>query len=395
MTRTRDHSACAAWLVLVVSAASAQTNTGPDPLQGVGDVSGLSFQQECNAELRPGSEATFEAELARAEKALAAGDADTARKAMNTALLAVYRSGADNTDVSVKCLGEPVARRWFADKLALQRLSPKPELYVTAADRGRDGLVEVISKQPAARFAYSLNELKDIAGRIDAERRYGAFMLPEEETIAAACREALPPLVQLARQRHQAKLAEEARTFEQAPTEQEQAMASSVTNAQEFASAMAGVEVDMGTDPDSLLMQQRVRESMQLLKEARTWNPDDYDDIQARPTSIRARERGDALLAKADDQALDLAARDRYYQAAIGYYTWGGWKAQAASATSARDGIQDSLNAQQQRQDAELEQALAKKREEMQQARDKMMKTEAEKKKFRDEADALEEELDL
>lgn len=386
---------CTAMLVLAVTAAAAQTNSGPELIQGAGNVAGLSFDQECQGELRPGSEAIFETELGKAEKALAAGDADTARQAMNNALRAIYRSGADNTDVSVKCLGKPTARRWFSDKLALQRLSPQPELYVTAADRGRDGLIEVVSQQPAARFVNSLRQLKDIAERIDADRRYGAFILPEEDAIATACRAALPALTEQARQHHRDALSNETRAFNRPATAQEKAAADSLSNAQAFASAMAGVDVDTGMDKESLLVKQQVRESMQLLRKARDWNPDDYSDVQSRPTSVRARERGDTMLARANDPAYSLETRDQFYRAAIDYYEFGNFDRQAANARSARDSIQASLNAEQQQRKAELEQALKKKQQDLQQAQENMMKTEAEKKKFKDEADALEAELDL
>ena len=135
--------------------------------------------------------------------------------------------------------------------------------------------------------------------------------------------------------------------------------------------------------------------SMELLREARGWDPDSYTNEQARPDSRRARKRGDAMLALADDASRSLDARDRLYSAAVSYFEFGGWTRQASQAKAARSAIQADLKAQQARQRAEMDKALEKKRRDLEQARESMTKTEAEKERFKDEADALEAELGL
>ncbi|MDH3947669.1 MAG: hypothetical protein OEU74_01795 [Gammaproteobacteria bacterium] len=369
------------------------TSTG----QWDGDVSARSFAEYCRDEMPADRKTKFYTQLDQAEQALAARKTNDAEAAMGKALSAVYRGGAES-DISVKCLGEPSARRWFNAKLALQRLAPTPELYVTAADHGSDGLVDVVSTYSATRFVQSIRTIEGISSRIEAEQQYGVFMLPEEEDIAKACRDAAGPLSQQARRKHQATLAEEGKAFNRPASEQETAAANAMGGAGDLASAITGVDINTAYRKETLLIQQRVRESKLLLREARTWNLEHYDNMQSRPTSLRARKRGDVMLEKASDTRLSLGARDEFYESAIAYYEFGGWNKLATKAASARDAIQAVLKAEQERQRAEQEKAkdeMASRAEQMKQAREKMIKTEAEKKSFKEEADALEAELGL
>jgi hypothetical protein len=385
--------------------ANAQADFDAKTGQWTGDVSPQSFAEYCRGELPADRQATFFAELDKAERVLAARNTADAKTALGKALSAVYRGGAE-TDIAVKCLGEPIALRWFTTQLALRRQVSRsgprgtgPDyttLYVAAADRGTDGIVEVVSSQSATRFVRSVQTLKGIVDRIEADRKYGAFILPGEEAIEKACRDAVDPLSERARREHRATLAAEDQAFNRPATGQEIEATNAMGGAEALASAIAGVKVDATFTKETMVMRQRVSESRELLSTARIWNLGRYDDIQSRPTSQRARKRGDALLARANDTQHSFGARDRFYDYAIAYYKFGHWDNQVAKAASARDAIQPALQAERERQRANREKAredMASRAEQVNQAREKMNKTEAEKQTFREEADALEAEL--
>ena len=359
------------------------------------DVEARNFSEYCRGELSPERRSRFHGGLAQAEHAVAAGNAGVARAALQEARAAAYRGGREDSNISVKCFGRGTADRWLSAELAQQRLEPEPALYTTAADQGATGLVERIEKQPARRFQGSLATLKRLTEGLEADREFGAFLLPREVAIFKASADAIRTLEQIARKRRDATLAEEERLFTRPITERERAAAESLTGGKDFISAMTGIEMDVGGDEETLAARARLMPLMELLREARAWNPDSYTDEQARPSSQRARKRGDAMLALANDASRSLNARDRLYSAAIAYYEFGGWTRQTSRANSARNAIQADLKTQQARQQAEMDKALQKKRRELEQARKSMTKSEAEKQRFREEADSLESELGL
>ncbi|HHH42522.1 MAG TPA: hypothetical protein ENK49_00140 [Gammaproteobacteria bacterium] len=393
MDQVRIHRT-ALFLLLVMVAAARSTGVIAEN-RADADVDARNFPEYCSGELSTDRRSRFGAGLRQAEQALAAGNASVAKTALQEAMSAVYRGGAEDSIISVKCFGKATADRWLSAQLAQQRLEPVPAIFVTAADHGARGIIDLVSKQPVARFGPSLEQLRRITQRIEADREFGAFILPKEKAIARACTDARKTLVQLGRKRSANALAEEERVFNRPVTADEKAAADSLEGAQALISSIAGVRRDTATEQETLLVRTRVPKSMELLREARGWDPDNHDNVQSRPTSKRARKRGDAMLASANDRTLSLGARDRFYSAAISYYDFGGWKAQAAQASTAQRNIQASLNAQRARQQAEMKNNLEKKRQELEQAREKMTKTEEEKKRFREEAESLESELGL
>jgi hypothetical protein len=114
------------------------------------------------------------------------------------------------------------------------------------------------------------------------------------------------------------------------------------------------------------------------------------------PSSQRAGERGDTMLAKANDASLSLGAKDVFYAEAEKYFDFAGFSDEEATAASARAAIQPDLKAQRDRQRESFDQARERLKSEAasaRQAAEGMRKTEAEKQAFKNEADALEAEL--
>lgn len=377
-----------------------------DPRTGrpSGDVGARNFAEFCEWELPANRQEEFYEQLGKAEREIAAGDPNDAVAHVYDALSAAYR-GDTESDLPVKCFGEQTARRWFAMRLGLYRLQAgqarservgEPQLFTAAADGGSAAIVRLVSNQRAGDFRRSLRTLEAFTEQLRNQREYGAFILAEEDTIAKAFRDADGPLRQFAKQQHRAALDAEDRAFNRAPTEQELAAAESVGSAEMLASAVAGVEIDTTMEREAMLTGFRVDESRQFLGDARDWNLDQYSDASTLPSSQRARQRGDTMLARANDTRQSLEVRDGFYEDAERYYEFGEFDELASTARGQRAAIQPALQAERERREQQMEQAAAdmeKKAEAVQQAVDDMQKTEAEKQSFNEEADAMEAEL--
>lgn len=355
-----------------------------------------NFAAFCEGDLRPERQADFDASLAAAEQAVRAKNLDGARKALQDAGSAAFR-GRNDLDYgkSIKCQGKAKAQRFFDADLGyhLQRQARGDTdipYWVVAADAGGQGLADFIINRRSGR-AGALRRIDDIALQLERDRDYGAFLLPQEERIIAACKDANTRVQQEARRIHDQELAAEDKAFRRSFTEQERAMTSDMAS---LANALGAA-----ADEELVLTRRRVDDSMNHLREARSWFI--YDAAMGMkenesPESARALQRGNAMLAKAGDTSVDALSRDEYFEMAIGYFDFGDWKAEAAQATAARDGIQGEVARRQQQVEADTEEFVEEMRgkaENMEAAMQDMKKTEAEKKSFNEEADALEAEL--
>jgi len=367
-----------------------------------------SFSEVCRGALPADRQNLFYAELRRGEQAIAAGNVRDAEQAMNTAQGTAWRGAAFDlavsNDVGIKCLGEQTAKRWYAARLGLYRLLAaensgdsdrvgQTNLILQANDGGSNALVNEISSEPAHRFRGAVGSLQQIAARVDKDREFGAYILPQENAVAAACRDAVSQLRKLADQKHRAALEAEDRAFNRPLSEQEISLAESAESAQAATMAIVGVNMDTGRDKEAPFIAMRVTESQRHLRDARAWDLDEYDDPTTEPSSRRALERGDTMLARANDPAQGLEMRDDLYQDAEKYFQFGGFSKQAKAAESQRDAIQPALQAEKARREQQRDAALEQKAAAMQQAVDDMQKTEAEKQSFNEEADAMEAEL--
>lgn len=392
-------------LAVWVSIPMADVQADLDAARPRGDVAARSFSELCEGELPESRQRQFYAGLDEAEAQLARRDPEAARSALDGALMAAYRGDAD-TDVSIKCLGEPAARRWHDDKLELDRqeaasdsrgiLFVRARLYAAAADRGADGVSAIVEQQPARRFVSSIRVLEGIVDHVEQARRFGAFILAKEDEIARACRAAIGPLRERAAREHRDALAAEKQTFTRPASEPEMAATNAADDARAISRAMTGAQVDADLTGQSLLTHMRASESMALLKSARDWNMDAGGEVSALPSSRRAFERGEQMLVRANDTAHGLSARDAHYDDAERYFDFGGFVAEAKSADSARAKLQPALQAQQARQREALDQAREKMESQARsatQAAERMKKSEKEKRRFEEEADALEAEL--
>jgi len=360
-----------------------------------------NFRAYCEADLPPDRLEKFNSSLTRAEGALESGDLEAARSALQDADGAAYRGGSDlDYSVSRKCLGEAADRRYFNAELDyhLQRQAlgeTNIPVWVIAAASGSQGIVDRLQGDKANRYGTAYGQCNDVSRQLQQEREYGAFVLSEEEEIIRACADAALEIQKYVRSLHDQAMAAEDVAFNRDPTPQESAL---INNMKGFAASMGSA-----VDPDAMLARQRVDESIGYLNDARDWNLvlgiDDSDIPRAHsdmPESQRAVKRGNEMLSKAEDTSLDVLSRDDYYAMAIDYYDFGYAKDAARKARASRESIQVQVAARQQEADDNREAMQAEmegKLENAAEAMEDMKKTDAEKKSFNEEADALEAEL--
>ena len=363
-----------------------------------------NFQEHCARQQQlPGEwQERFDLELGKAKNFIRDGNFRDAEASLSIAASRMYQRGGVAMEwfsipIGPKCLGENVARDWHETALALDRQrirgndigrAQRP-YYVLAADQGSAAVVAEIEKLRPKRFVGSLDALQEIVSGMRFQADYGAFLLPTEQRVEAAVNAAIKELKAIARRKQQEELATEASVFNRSGNAQqvEQAL-----NLQEFGEAMTGIRMESGLDRTALEMTARADESMNHLRNARDWSLTETKQNVAN----RATERGDKLMAMADDSSIPIMARDQYYETAISYYNLGDLDSKANNARNKRQAIQGAVETEQQRIAAANEkasQSAQTKAEEMRDAVEKMQKTDAEKQSFKDEAAALEAEL--
>lgn len=375
------------------------------------DAAPATFAEYCEAELPAERRARFDRALSKAEEALAKGNRVNAERPLEQAFEAAARGGA-NSDVSIKCLGETVARRWFEAQLQLKRLRAAadakrnrvetPSLYAMAADQGAQAIVKTVEGLQPPRVVASIGRLEGIAERLDGDRQWGAFILPEEVAIERACREAVRDLRNHAAREHQSAMEAEAASFTRTITDQDLAASGVMQDARGLANTFFGVDVGSAADKDVIMLRIRTSESLENLRLARLWDLEREANPPRSASSGRARQRGDELLARAGENAWEkgasLALRDALYREARRYYDFGGFEEAAKAAATAHKSIESELREARLRQEEAVDQDKTRfnvDAQSIQKAAEDVMKTDAEKERFKHEADALEDELGL
>lgn len=230
--------------------------------------------------------------------------------------------------------------------------------------------------------------------------------LPEELALQRRFEdEVIPAIVGRMQQEAETLLAEEQALYERPMTEMEKQASSGDWEA--MAAAVTGVEAEAAPAPEVRIRLWRASDSQKLLREAREWHETLTVRVRvdgevrmrraiAVPVLERAKARADEMMAIGDDAGVPLTARAEAYDEAQDYYAIADDRERTDLAYQRRAALQPALDAYQ----AEREAALDKAREEMkgmaaemEQSLKDMEKTEEEKKAFKEEADALEDEL--
>jgi hypothetical protein len=373
-----------------------------------GDASGRTFAEFCRGEIGADREATYYAEMDRADAAVAAGDLATAGGATRVAFQAVFRGGSYADDTSIRCLGDNAIRRWLDTHLEMWRRGSAyamegrsgdfAPMYVIANDRGTKGLIEVATSRPTTGFRAAYLAIEQIIELDDWRRNFGSPVLPEETAVAKACRDALGPLEDYRKQEINRVLAAEDEAFNRPPTEQEKQAAAQMDQFGQLATVLGGGEaVRSAEDQKALMMtERRTRESREYLDKARglEWGVRATDEKTA--SELRAEDRGDILLARANEESRSLEVRDELFEEANRYFYFCKCHDKRRITNAAKEAIQPALEAEEERRRVAMEKKQAEmeqRAESLQKDIDDMKKTDTEKESFKNEADALEAEL--
>lgn len=364
----------------------------------------MAFEDGCSRQLPEELRPLVIKKLGEFEAALSEGDLDGARTAQREAEGATQDVAGWSGALAIKCLGDQqLYRRYFIASQQLWDLQAKQN-QADIASRVRAALwTSVLAEDSAETILAGVPDdyrghgiardyLNRAAESVTIHRDSGAFVISEETATERQARQAIELIDARAAQRIREALTREVRAFTRDPTEFEKQGAQTLEGFGQLASSMAGMEMNTAEQAEYQLARQRIRESFDELNTARGWAFETGSPV----ADERARERGDEVIAWANRDDLSFTTRDEYYDRAQAYYEWCRCTAAAASAAAAREAIQPQLAAERARRQAQADEArrrLEGQAENLQRALDDMQKTDAEKKAFDEEADALEAEL--
>lgn len=371
-------------------------------------ASSVTFRQACERQLSD-LEAEARAMVAdwqkTADVALARHDIEEAARALEASRSLTVNVAGYSGEIFVKCLGEPTNRSFFKTRYRLYQLEAHNDpantrsviqaaLFDAVNNPGKDAN-SVLASIPVEPRAYrsAMDTCEANLDLINIYHENGALVLSEEQALGSLSKKVIDLVVTEAKRQARTALTNEDTEFNRPATQQEKDSTANLTGVGEMAQAMAGVEIDDEMSPQLMTLNRQVNTSREWLRKANAW---EFKSGETSLSFTRAEKRGDTLLARANDKTQDLGFRDQLYDNAQQYYEWCNCNDKAARAKTAHDAIRPALEARQEQQRQQLEEAQSKskqKAEGMKEAVDNMKKTEAEKQQFKKEADKLEEEL--
>jgi len=369
-------------------------------------VSALTLAADPCAGTTPDAEVWVAGKLKEAQVARVRGDYDQADELLNMAATGIPRIA----DVSIpwRCMGKQNWQRYYEEKqliyLELGRRAEQSNKkwnsrlaafsYYVNGDN-RSDVERMLSKIPnkSNRFASAGNTIRSHLSGYDWALDKGFTLLAEERTGREYNQVQLDRLIARSRSRGNALLRSEADIINSDVTEVEAQMQAAEQDASALLGAMIGDDSLLPTN-EARVDTERARRSLIQLGEALQWLGWIAADETA-PVLMRARERGDVMLARANDKAVGLEARNDYYAAASSYYVLAEAPEQATSAKASRAAIKPALEAERAEREAKMNAKAAQMQELGDNFEQSMEKSAAEKESFKNEADSLEAELDL
>ena len=366
----------------------------------------MQYSAICDDRMEPLREPDVLVAIDRTNAAIAAGDLAAAEAAWWQFYKTAHRGAAG--DRLVRCLSEGTLQRYLDMRTDLWRLGSSLDtegrskdytaIYIAAVDRGTPGVVEGVKALPADQFKAAYRSVYRISQYAEGVDAGGWPRTAQERTLGRACEAALAPLRQHAGQAYDAALADEPEAFKRPATQSDRDLAEQLRAGGSMASGMLGVELIDDQYLETVISERQSRDSLALLQQAQHFEFGQFDQDKPSPTMRRARERGEVRLTQADATSLNLKRRDSLYGQAIKYFDWCDCEGRRAAAKTAQEQIQPALE----EAETQRSEAIAKKAEQMMKDIDPeaikksvedMQKSDAEKKSFQDEADALEAEL--
>jgi hypothetical protein len=347
----------------------------------------------------------FAAELDKAQATFRSGDSADAYAQLQQSAGDLPRRA--DVSLDARCVGPELWQRYYRLRQAItQALGKKAEQagklagtngaldrYVTGDNR--DDARRVIPKlTPTPKgTAFIINRLRSEIALLEQAQATGFALLPDERAALAFWQKGLDGMINYAQAKTAEVLKAEAGLQTRAATDKELAIEQAQGDAKTMASAVFG---DDSLTPVNEAQREvnRAQASLDLLKAAEEWALA-VAEAATIPVKERATVRGDAMLAKANSTAYGPETRDLLYQAAEDYFTFAGNVRKLQAAERDRATNAPALQAVLDTRAAKIDQQGEKLRQSASQVNQDLEKTEAQKKSFEEEADALEAELGL
>jgi len=358
------------------------------------------FTERCQAALTDDAPAWFAAELDAVDRAIEGGRLEAARERHGQAASRLPRTA--DVSVHVKCVGEDLYARWYAQRAAIGRLlaEARPDDWnarlagvigrVQEGDQlSADAIAAVVPVTPTD-YAAAIGRLRWLRETVDDDREHDRYVLDAERAAARAGDAGAEELLHRAKARVHAMLDAEARAFAGEDPELESALTEGMAGADAMMSAVAGVEPLAGRAQTRAALARGAR-SLDMLGETARWAAIAGERPQA-GVRARAKDRGDAFRAGGDEERYGFAVRDDHYAMAIDFYERAGDRAdeELRATLRARASIQDDLTSETEAREAAIASArerLEQSAEEARQAAEDMEKSDAEKEAFDAEFD--------
>lgn len=239
--------------------------------------------------------------------------------------------------------------------------------------------------------AYIIDRLQNEVTLLDSVQESGFELLPQERSALAFWQKGLIGTIAYASKKAAAILEKESGLLTRAATSTEEQLEAAQESQQALVADYLGDE-SLGVKNEAQREVNRAEASLTMLVAARDWAQAVSTDAGA-PVVERALKRGDALLAQTGAANLGLEARDSLYQAAGNYYEFAGASARQQAVERGRSGIAPALKAERDARMARTRQKNAELQRSAEQAKKAMQKTDSQKQSFKNEADAMEDEL--
>jgi len=239
--------------------------------------------------------------------------------------------------------------------------------------------------------AFIIQRLQSEISSLDHAQDSGFDLLPDERAARALWQKGLDSMIAYARQQGAGMLEKEADQLTRAATTREAQLEQMQEDQQTLVAAYLGDE-SLVVENEARREVSRAEASLKMLGAAQAWlqaaSPTDVA-----PVRERALVRGDALMDRAADASLSLEARDSLFEAADNYFKFAEEPQRRQAAERGRAEIAGALQAERDAREARIDQKGAELQKSAQEMKQSMQKTDAQKRSFKDEADAMEEAL--
>ncbi len=345
----------------------------------------------------------FAAQLEQVQATYQGGDSQGAYQQLRTTMFGLPRRA--DVSLEARCVGAAGWERMYqlrrtitatlgkqsenADKLA--NTGGALDWYVLGDNRDdAQRVIPRLTPTPEG-TSYVINRLRNEIGMLNQAQESGFELLPEERTARATWQTGLDDMIAYARKQGAGILDKEAGMLTRAATTKEEQLEQAQEDQQSLVASYLGDE-SLAVRNEALREVNRAKASLALLVTARDWLQA-VSPADAAPVHDRALVRGDALLARGADTTLGLEARDSLFKAADNYFKFAANSQRQQVAAQGRTGIAPALQAERDARKARINQKGAEFKESSRLMKESMEKTGAQKKNFKDEADAMEDEL--